>query len=250
MARDPSVARVALVLAGGAARGAYEVGVVQHILEEVSKDLGRDVPLDILCGTSIGALNACALAAFADAPRGRATRLVDIWTRLRVQELVQPDLRGILSMGTRWLRGTLDAASVPAREGGVVNPEALERLIEAEIPFAAIDGNLQSGRLDALTVSTTHVASGRTVVYVNRTEGGLPPWSLDPTITPRAARITSRHAFASSQNLKPARRELHARSFLFASASSSLRMSRRNAASSGAIKNKKAPVAMTGAFKY
>ena len=198
MARDPSAARVALVLAGGAARGAYEVGVVQHILEEVSKDLGRDVPLDILCGTSIGALNACALAAFADEPRARATRLVDIWTRLRVQELVQPDLRGILSMGTRWLRGTLDAASVPAREGGIVNPEALERLIEAEIPFGAIDGHLQSGRLDALTVSTTHVASGRTVVYVNRREGDLPPWSLDPTITPRAARITSRHAFASA----------------------------------------------------
>jgi NTE family protein len=198
MARDPSAARVALVLAGGAARGAYEVGVVRHILEEVSKDLGRDVPLDILCGTSIGALNACALAAFADEPRGRANRLVEIWTRLRVQELVQPDLRGILSMGTRWLRGTLDAASVPAREGGIVDPEALERLIEAEIPFAAIEGHLQSGRLDALTVSTTHVASGRTVVYVNRTEGGLPPWSLDPTITPRAAQITSRHAFASA----------------------------------------------------
>lgn len=198
MERDPLAGRVALVLAGGAARGAYEVGVVQHILEEVSKDLGRDVPLDILCGTSIGALNACALAAFADEPRDRATRLVDIWTRLRVQELVQPDLRGILSMGTRWLRGTLDAATVPAREGGIVDPEALERLIEAEIPFAAIAGHLQRGRLAALTVSTTHVASGRTVVYVNRTEGALPPWSLDPTITPRAAQITSRHAFASA----------------------------------------------------
>ena len=190
--------RVALVLAGGAARGAYEVGVVQHILEEVSKDLGRDVPLDILCGTSIGALNACALAAFADEPRGRAARLVDIWARLRVEELVQPDLRGILSMGTRWLRGTRDAASVPAREGGIVDPEALERLIEAEIPFPAIDGHLQAGRIEALTVSTTHVASGRTVVFVHRAKGDLPPWSLDPTITPRAAQITSRHAFASA----------------------------------------------------
>jgi NTE family protein len=198
MSQDATSARVALVLAGGAARGAYEVGVVQHILEEVSKDLGRDVPLDILCGTSIGALNACALAAFADEPRGRAARLVDIWSRLRVEELVQPDLRGILSMGTRWLRGTRDAASVPAREGGIVDPEALERLIEAEIPFAAIDGHLQSGRIEAVTVSTTHVASGRTVVFVHRAQRDLPPWSLDPTITPRAAQITSRHAFASA----------------------------------------------------
>jgi NTE family protein len=198
MSRSPTAPRVALVLAGGAARGAYEVGVIRHILEEVSSDLGRDVPLDILCGTSIGALNACALAAFADEPRARAARLSEIWTRLRVEELVQPDLRGILSMGTRWLRGSRDGEAVPAREGGIVDPQALERLIESSIPFAAIDEHLQRGRLEALTVSTTHVASGRTVVYVHRAEQGLPPWSLDPTITPRAARITAQHAFASA----------------------------------------------------
>lgn len=171
---------------------------MQHILEEVSKDLGRDVPLDILCGTSVGALNACALAAFADEPRGRAARLVDIWARLRVEELVQPDLRGILSMGKRWIRGNRDAATIPAREGGLVDPQGLERLIEREIPFAAIDERLQHGHLEALTVSTTHVASGRTIVYVHRAERDLPPWSLDPTITPRAARITAQHAFASA----------------------------------------------------
>src|SRR5262249_55591639 len=57
--------RTALVLAGGAARGAYKVGVVQHVVEEVSRDLGREVRLDVISGTSVGALNACGLAAFA-----------------------------------------------------------------------------------------------------------------------------------------------------------------------------------------
>ncbi len=189
--------RVALVLAGGAARGAYEVGVVQHILEEVSRDLGRDVPLDILCGTSIGALNACALAAFADEPRTRGARLARIWTDLSVERLVQPDLRSILSMGGRWFRGG-DPAAIPAREGGLVDPRAFEHLIESEIPFSAIEQHLQRGRLDALTVSTTHVASGRTIVFVHRNAPGLPAWSADPTIMPRAARITPRHAFASA----------------------------------------------------
>ncbi len=198
MGRSPTAPRVALVLAGGAARGAYEVGVVQHIVEEVSRDLGRDVPLDILCGTSIGALNACALAAFADEPRARAERLVGIWTRLRVQDLIRPDVRGIFAMGTRWLRGARDPALVPAREGGIVDPDGLERLIESAIPFSAIEGQLQRGHLDALTVSTTHVSSGRTVVYVHRRERELPPWSLDPTITPRAVKITAHHAFASA----------------------------------------------------
>ncbi|KYF71374.1 hypothetical protein BE17_02140, partial [Sorangium cellulosum] len=60
--RNGRAPKIALVLAGGAARGAYEVGVVQHILEEVSRDLGREVPLDILCGTSVGAINVCGLA--------------------------------------------------------------------------------------------------------------------------------------------------------------------------------------------
>ena len=191
MARDPKAARIALVLAGGAARGAYEVGVVQHIVEEVAKDLGRDVPLDILCGTSIGALNACALAAFADEPRSRATRLVDVWTRLRVEQLVQPDLRGILSMGTRWLRGHARRRERPRARGRPRRPRgprAAHRVARSR--SRAIDGHLQRGLLDALTVSTTHVASGRTVVYVHRAQRDLPPWSLDPTITPRAAQIT------------------------------------------------------------
>jgi NTE family protein len=188
--------RVALVLAGGAARGAYEVGVVQYIVEEVARALGRDVPLDILCGTSIGALNACALAAFADDPRGRAARLAQIWASLQVDQFIQPDVRGLLAMTTRWVRGMPDPKL--AREGGLIDPRAFEQLIEAEIPFAAIDENLRRGHLSALTVSTTHVASGRTVVFVHRAGRDLPPWSLDPTIEPRPARITAQHAFASA----------------------------------------------------
>ena len=190
--------RVALVLAGGAARGAYEVGVVQHIVEEVSKDLGRDVPLDILCGTSIGALNACALAAFADEPRARAARLARIWTSLRVDDLVQVDLRGIMAMVSRRLRGSRDGDTISAQEGGLVDPRGLERLIESEVPFAKISEHMKGGHLEALTVSTTHVSTGRTVVFVQRRDPGLPPWSLDPTITPRAVRITAHHAFASA----------------------------------------------------
>src|ERR1700704_620441 len=83
--------KVALVLAGGAARGAYEVGVVQHILEDVAKDLGRDPPLDIPCGTSVGALNTCGLAAFADYPRARARRLVDVGSRLPIDRVLSID---------------------------------------------------------------------------------------------------------------------------------------------------------------
>jgi NTE family protein len=191
--------RVALVLAGGAARGAYEVGIVAHVLEEVAKTLGREVRFDILCGTSVGALNACALAAHADLPpRERAERLVDVWTSLEIEKLVKTDVTGVLKLGARILGRAVPAAEMPAREGGLIDPSGLEDLVERSIPFERIDENLKNDYLEALTVSTTHIGSGKTVVFVQRKEPGLPHWSLDPTIEPRAHQISAKHALASA----------------------------------------------------
>ncbi len=196
-ARSPRAPKIALVLAGGAARGAYEVGVVQHIVEEVARDLGRDVPLDILCGTSVGALNVCALAAFADEPRARVARLADVWTGLHISELVKVDLHGLLAMGRGLLRSSSSPAT-PVPESALLESKGLERILSAAIPFERIDEHLARGLISAVTVSTTHVRTGRTVVFVQRAEPGLPPWSHDPTITPRATALRLQHAMASA----------------------------------------------------
>ncbi len=190
--------RVALVLAGGAARGAYEVGVVHYLVEEVSRALGRDVPLDIFCGTSVGALNACALAAFAETPRGRAARLAAIWRTLRVDQLIRIDSQGLMKMGTKLFSRAPSSKGTPVREGGLLDPSGLEHLLEQAIPFRAIRNNLDQGYLDAITVSTTHVVTGRTIVFVQRRGLELPPWSMDPTIEPRASQLTAQHALASA----------------------------------------------------
>jgi NTE family protein len=188
---------LAVVLAGGAARGAYEVGVLEHLVTKVADEVGRDLRIDILCGTSVGALNACGMAAHADLPpRARAARLASVWSELDIGELLQLDVRGILSMGSRLLGRGGD--ETPVREAGLIDPKGLERVVARTVPFERIDANLRRGHLGALTVSTTHVASGRTVVFVQRAEPGLPPWSHDPTIEPRAARIGAWHALASA----------------------------------------------------
>ncbi len=190
--------KLAFVLAGGAARGAYEVGVVQYVIEDVARALKRPIAPDILCGTSVGALNACGIAAFADEGPNSVRRMLDVWSSLDVRALVGPDVRGILAMGTRLLGRAATPTDVPSREGGLLDPTGLERLIDAQIPFGRISENLRRGHLDALAVSTTHVSSGRTIVFVQRAAGGLPPWSLDPTIEPRAATIRLEHALASA----------------------------------------------------
>ena len=84
---------------------------------------------------------------------------------------------------------------VPAREGGLLAPE---RVVARSIPFDRIEPNLERGLFDPLTVSTTHVSTGRTVVYVQRRDATLPQWSHDPTTIARAARIGARHALMSA----------------------------------------------------
>src|SRR4051794_19466049 len=156
-------ARTALVLAGGAARGAYEVGVVLHILEDVSRALGRDVPIDILSGTSVGAINATALAALADRPRARGEILRAQWESLKLNEVVNPDGRGVFDT-IRGLFGSEPNRDSESRRGGIVNPKGIERLITRSIPFDRIADNIRAGHLQAVTVSATHIRSGRTTV--------------------------------------------------------------------------------------
>ncbi|HZS36984.1 MAG TPA: patatin-like phospholipase family protein, partial [Polyangia bacterium] len=188
------------VLAGGAARGSYEVGVVDYIVNDVARQLGREVPLDILCGTSVGAINACALAAFADEPRGRARRLVEKWTNLRIADLVRVDLMRVFGLVRNLFRATPPTSIAEpggARRGGLVDPSGIERLIVDSIPFERIGEHLRSGLLSAVTVSATHVGSGRTVVFVAR-DGELPRWTGDPTVSGRLTELRADHALASA----------------------------------------------------
>ena len=64
--RNPGA--LALVLSGGGARGAYELGVLKHVLGELVPQLGPEAIPRVLAGTSVGAINACCLGALAAAP--------------------------------------------------------------------------------------------------------------------------------------------------------------------------------------
>jgi NTE family protein len=190
-------ARTALVLAGGAARGAYEVGVVLHLLDEVSRSLGRDVPIDILSGTSVGAINATALAALADRPRARGEILRAQWLSLKLNEVVNPDGRGVFDT-IRGLFGSEPRPSGENRRGGIVDPKGIERIITRSIPFDRIGDNIRAGHLRAVTVSATHIRSGRTTVFVQQDANGPQYRSNDPTVVGVPTTLTSDHALASA----------------------------------------------------
>jgi NTE family protein len=186
--------RVGLVLAGGSARGAYEVGVVRYILEEISRELGRPVPLDVLSGTSAGSINAVMLAAHADKPIERGAMLARQWTGLQLEDIVRPSPGQIFRLFTR-LAGS---AERPGGRGGIFDPAGIERVVRDAVPFGAIGKHMATGRLHALSISTTHVPSGRTVVFAQRCEGDPPMLAGDPTVVSRPAVIQQEHVLASA----------------------------------------------------
>jgi NTE family protein len=190
--------KVGLVLAGGSARGAYEVGVVRYVLEEVGTELGLDTPIDVISGTSAGSINALMLAAFSSEPRERGMMLARRWTGLELTDVVRPSPREMFYLASRILGRAPRSSSGQPRGGGIFDPAGIERIVRDAVPLGAITRQVRDGHIAAISISTTHVASGRTVVFVQRREGGVPAWGSDPTMALRAAEIRVEHALASA----------------------------------------------------
>jgi NTE family protein len=195
--------RRAIVLSGGGARGAYEAGVLHYLLEEFPRRTGLTVDFDIVCGTSVGAINACFLAATADEPDDRGQRLVRIWEQLHVDEVFRFHAGSLMGLprrilGVRRMAEQLRAGRRPDRLYGLLDTEPLEHLVVEAIPWPGIRRNLQAGRLDAVCVAATQIATGRAVVFVERRERGLPAWASHAHLRMQPIRLMPVHALASA----------------------------------------------------
>ncbi|MCI0571062.1 MAG: patatin-like phospholipase family protein [Myxococcaceae bacterium] len=189
--------KTALVLGGGAARGAYEAGVLSFLREELEPGLGRELKLDVLVGTSVGAIHACYVAATSHTPRTQARELCARWMAMQMEEVLRFGVADIF----RLVRETFGRPARHPRDiqyGGLVDPRGLRALVGHTIPWLQLGRNLRAGRLDAVAVSTTCVSSGKTTVFVQRRGGGVPPWSHDVSTRAVAGRIGPLHALASA----------------------------------------------------
>lgn len=200
---DAQPVRRALVLSGGGARGAYEAGVLRYLFEELPKHLGHAPEIDIVTGTSVGAIHACFVAATAHLGAERAQRLRHVWDGLEADVLFGSATRELLRLPRRLLGllrtpQSLRGDAAPDRLFGLLDTRKLEALVHAEIPWRRIRANLREGRIDALSVAATEIATGRVVVFVDAEPPGTPPWTHDESIVAQGARIGLDHALASA----------------------------------------------------
>jgi NTE family protein len=191
--------KIGVVLSGGGSRGAYEAGIIHYLRTDLARRLGRHIPIDIVSGTSVGAINAAFLAATMDDPAQQAERIVQSWRALRIEQLIGLGPKDILR-ATRMLLGAEPPPPSPGsyRYGGLLDTTGLESFVLRHIPWRGIDHNLRARRLHAISVSATHVGTGHTVVFLSSADPVPREWSRDPFVRHRAARLGPRHVLASA----------------------------------------------------
>ena len=191
--------RVALVVAGAGARGAYEAGALSTLLPAL--EARRQAP-SLLFGTSAGALNVVALAAEADAGMEAASRnAVALWERVQMGQVTSvvrsglEDLGGYLLqlVGARRLFGR--RAEVPS----LLDTSHLAGTVAPLIDWDRLHDNVRRGVVRAVAVATTSDATGGTVVFVEKHPSvPLPPPDGRRNIVYVETRLTVEHAVASA----------------------------------------------------
>ncbi|MEM7409110.1 MAG: patatin-like phospholipase family protein [Myxococcota bacterium] len=195
--------RRALVFSGGGARGAYEAGVVRYLVEELPKRIGKPVTFDILCGTSVGAIHACYMAATSQQGPVRGAQLVDFWRRMKIEEVLPFSRRDLLGLprrmlGLRRMADAMRGGSPPERIYGLLNTQPLERMVVRAVPWRRIRSNVNQGHVSAVCVAATEIATGRVVAFLETRDRDLPGWTRDPSVVPKVTHLRPTHALASA----------------------------------------------------
>ncbi len=185
--------RPALMLPGGGARGAYQVGVIKALSEILP---GPASPFPIIAGTSAGAINAAVLASHAtDLARG-AARLEHFWGNLRCQDVYKTGWLHNLGTGLHWL------ASMTLGGLGVANPRSLldnkplGAMLERELRTGGIRESLEAGALEALLVTASGYDTARAVTFF-QSRHDHPGWSKGKRCG-QPAEIGPQHLLASA----------------------------------------------------
>jgi NTE family protein len=163
--------KTGLILTGGGARAAYQIGVLDAlatILREAGWAADRN-PFNVVCGTSAGAINATALACRIDHFGSSVQALVDVWSNFTVDQVYRADSLGVIRTGARWL--SLFSFGWLLRQWHARPPQSLldntplVTLLHRLLDLPRLDAVLSSGVLDALAVTASSYTGGQHVTF-------------------------------------------------------------------------------------
>lgn len=191
-----------LLLTGGGARAAYQVGVLEAIADIRIECAARalDNPFEVITGTSAGAINAAALACRADDFDAAVRRMVDVWKNFHAGQVYRADSIGVLRTGANWLTlmsiGWVLARWRKLKPRSLLDNAPLLDLLQTMVPLDNLYALVGSGRLRALAVTASSYSSGDHVTFFEGA-ASIAPWARSQRFGIRQ-KITHQHLLASS----------------------------------------------------
>ncbi len=160
--------RVGLVLSGGGARAAYQVGVIKGISEVLGHP--RHNPYPIITGTSAGAINAVVLASYASRAQTGINRLEAVWSGFTSDRIFRSDFGGLSKNALKWLSGVLFPRRHHMQALSLLDNQPLRKLLTSVIHFDNIAASIRRGDLDAVCATAYNYSSGDSVSFFQGNE--------------------------------------------------------------------------------
>src|SRR5580692_2373613 len=153
---------VGLVLTGGGARSAYQVGVLLALTELLPR--ARN-PFPIIVGTSAGAVSAGVLAAEAHHWRRAVAGLEKVWANFRSSQVFHVDARHMLRAGSHWVLALISGGLVLSPPKSMLDNTPLRELLGVHVDCAGIRRSIARGHLRAFALCSTSYSTGRSVAF-------------------------------------------------------------------------------------
>ena len=188
--------KTGLILTGGGARAAYQVGVLKAIAEMLPRRTQN--PFPIICGTSAGAFNAVTLAVYAQSFRLGVQYLEKMWKNFSAHDIYRADALGVFNNTVRWLSGLiLNGLGINRlNRVSLLDSSPLAELLERALPSEKIQENIDAGALHALSIAASGYGTGHSVNFF-QSAPGVQPWQRARRLGV-ATFIEAKHILASS----------------------------------------------------
>ena len=190
----PKNPKTALILSGGGARGAYQVGVLKAIAQ--LQPSGGHNPFDIICGTSAGAINASLLACESDHYGHAVTKLEALWANLDSRKIHRVGFRQLIKSSLRIFGSFFRGGVVKGEPSALLDNAPLRHLLEEQIDFSKLAERIENGDLDALSITALAYSSGKNVSFF-QSASDITGWRRNQRVGARTM-LNHNHLMASS----------------------------------------------------
>jgi NTE family protein len=164
---------VGLVLTGGGARSAYQVGVLLALAELLPR--GRN-PFQVIVGTSAGAVAASVLAAEAHQWRRAIAGLEQVWANFRSSQVFHVDSQHMLRAGAHWVLSLVSGGLVLAPPKSMLDNSPLRELLSVHVDCGGIRRSIARGHLRAFALCSTSYSTGQSVAFFDGIDS-IGPWA-------------------------------------------------------------------------